>query len=67
MLLYGSCGKGWLAPSIEALNKALDRNEKLSGSLYGKIADVTFGDENSMSIDELCKKIVDAVPTAEQL
>lgn len=62
-----SCGKGWLAPSIEALNKALDRNEKLSGSLYGKIADVTFGDENSMSIDELCKKIVDAVPTAEQL
>ena len=58
-----SCGKGWLAPSIEALNKALDHNEKMCGSLYGKIADETFGNENSMSIDELCKKIIGVVST----
>lgn len=44
---------GCLEPSIEALKAELSRQEKLSGSLYGKVASFEFGDAEGMSIDEL--------------
>lgn len=60
-----NAGEGWLTPSIEALEKLLARNESLCGSLYGKVADVTFGKDLSFSIDDLCAAIVSAVTELE--
>lgn len=44
---------GWLAPSVKALDEGLARQERLAGSLYGKLADITYGGENAVSIDEV--------------
>ncbi len=46
-------GGGFLKPSIEALNDYLAKKEKLSGSLFGKQAAYTFGEDDSYSIDKL--------------
>lgn len=59
-------GAGWLPPSISALDAALARNEQLSGSLYGKLADVTFGKDETCSIDTLCATIAAAVADLER-
>lgn len=44
---------GWLAPSVKALDEGLARQERLAGSLYGNLADITYGGENAVSIDEV--------------
>jgi len=44
---------GFLQPSIESMTKYLDKQEKLAGSLFGKIAEYTFGEDESFSIDDL--------------
>lgn len=44
---------GYLKPSIAALNIALERQELSAGSLFGKIAEYTFGGDTSFSIDDL--------------
>ncbi|MHB1321390.1 MAG: type I-E CRISPR-associated protein Cas7/Cse4/CasC [Acidithiobacillus ferrivorans] len=44
---------GFLQPSIEALSGYLARQEKLHGSLFGKQAGYTFGEDEDFSIDEL--------------
>jgi CRISPR system Cascade subunit CasC len=44
---------GYLAPSIEALTDYLAKHEYLHGSLYGKIADYTYGDRSGVTIDGL--------------
>lgn len=46
-------GKGYLQPSIEELKAYLDKKEKLSGSLFGKIAAYDWGEDESFSIDDL--------------
>jgi CRISPR system Cascade subunit CasC len=46
-------GGGYLQPSIEALNKELAKKEKLAGSLFGKQAEYTFGEDANYSIDDL--------------
>ena len=46
-------GEGFLRPSIEALTSYLDKKEKLSGSLFGKIASYDWGDDENFSIDHL--------------
>ncbi len=38
-------GEGYLKPSIAALKEYLDKKEKLSGSLFGKIASYDLGEE----------------------
>lgn len=48
-----SKGEGFLKPSIEALDTFIDRREKLSGSLYGKIADFHWGLDETFTIDNL--------------
>lgn len=58
-------GQGWLEPSKVALNEALERNERLSGSLYGKRAEFTFGEDTSFNIDQLCAEVVQAVRALE--
>lgn len=44
---------GILAPSIRELDRLIDREKKLSGSLYGGIADFRFGTNEGYSIDDL--------------
>lgn len=46
-------GEGFLKPSIEALDTFLDKREKLSGSLYGKIDEFRWGLDENFSIDDL--------------
>lgn len=49
--------EGFLQPSVEALDKALTRNEQLAGSLYGKLAEHTFGADPAFSIDGLAEAL----------
>jgi len=44
---------GFLQPSILALQNYLTTKEKLAGSLFGKIAEYTFGEDESFSVDDL--------------
>jgi CRISPR system Cascade subunit CasC len=45
---------GFLQPSINTLNDYLDKKEKLSGSLFGKMAEYEWGKDETFSIDDLC-------------
>lgn len=45
--------EGFLKPSIELLKSELAKKEKLSGSLFGKIADYEWGENEDFSVDEL--------------
>lgn len=44
---------GYLLSSIDALKTYLDKKEKLSGSLFGKVASYDWGENDSFSIDDL--------------
>jgi CRISPR system Cascade subunit CasC len=44
---------GFIQPSIEAMTAYLAKQEKLHGSLFGKQADYTYGQDDSFSIDDL--------------
>lgn len=44
---------GFLQPSISALTDYLAHKEKLFGSLFGKVAEYTWGVEENFSIDDL--------------
>jgi CRISPR system Cascade subunit CasC len=44
---------GFLQPSIAALNNYLDNKEMLFGSLFGKVAEYTWGEDTNFSIDDL--------------
>lgn len=46
-------GEGFLRPSIEALTGYLDKKEKLSGSLFSKVASYDWGVDENFSIDDL--------------
>ena len=46
-------GEGFLNPSKNELNTWLDKNEKLSGSLFGKLGDYEWGNNLEYSIDSL--------------
>jgi len=59
-------GEGYLAPSKEALDAALERNAARSGSLYGKLTDVTFGGQSEISIDDLAKALTAQVAQLAQ-
>lgn len=52
-----SKGEGFLKPSIEAMDRFLDKKESLSGSLFGKIEDFRWGVDEHFSIDNLIEKI----------
>jgi CRISPR system Cascade subunit CasC len=44
---------GFLQPSIQVLTDYLSKKEKLHGSLFGKQAEYTFGEDENFSIDDL--------------
>jgi len=44
---------GFLQPSIQTLTNYLATKEKLHGSLFGKINEYTFGEDENFSIDDL--------------
>jgi len=50
-------GEGFLKPSIEALDAFLDKREKISGSLYGKIDEYRWGIDENFSIDNLIEGV----------
>ncbi|MDO4550017.1 MAG: type I-E CRISPR-associated protein Cas7/Cse4/CasC [Planctomycetia bacterium] len=49
--------KTLLQASKDDLKKHLERIEKQSGSLFGKISDYEFGEDNSFSIDDLANAL----------
>ncbi len=49
--------QGYLKPSIEALDEFIDSKKKLSGSLYGEIADFKWGIDTDFSIDDLISSL----------
>lgn len=46
-------GEGFLQPSVQELKTYLDKKEKLSGSLFGKLAAYDWGEDEHFSIDAL--------------
>lgn len=44
---------GFIQPSIDAMTEYLAKQEKLHGSLFGKQAEYTYGQDDSFSIDDL--------------
>jgi len=54
-------GEGYLKPSIEALSSFLEKKEQLSGSLFGKIAEFTWGLDESFNIDELIAGVIEHI------
>lgn len=44
---------GFIQPSIDAMTSYLSKQEKLHGSLFGKQAEYTYGQDDSFSIDDL--------------
>ena len=44
---------GYLHPSIEVLKGYLDKKEKLSGSMFGKLGSYEWGEDENFSIDDL--------------
>lgn len=58
-------GEGFSKPSIEALKAWSAKQEKLWGSLYGKIATCDFGEDENFSIDDLIACLQKAIPAPQ--
>ena len=52
---------GFLEPSKEKLCSYLSKKEKLSGSLFGKVDEFTFGEDENFNIDRLIESIQSAI------
>lgn len=48
---------GYLQPSVDALKAYLDKKEKLTGSLFGKLASYDWGEDEGFSIDALVESL----------
>lgn len=48
---------GYLQPSVDALKAYLDKKEKLTGSLFGKLASYDWGEDENFSIDALVESL----------
>ena len=48
---------GYLTPSIESLKAYLNKKEKLSGSLFGKVGDYEWGEDENYSLDHLIESL----------
>lgn len=57
---------GYLQPSIAALKDYLGKKEKLSGSLFGKVGDYEWGEDENFSIDALIAGLQSHIVSAEQ-
>lgn len=54
-------GGGFLETSIEELKNYLAKKEKEAGSLFSKIAEFDFGEDEKLNVDKLIKSIQNAV------
>lgn len=54
---------GYLQPSISELKSYLDKKEKLTGSLFGKLAAYDWGEDENFSVDDLIAALGDKVAT----
>lgn len=54
-------GRGFLEPSIEALEKGLAEKRKMAGSLFGEIASYQLGGDSELNIDGLVKELAGQV------
>ncbi len=52
---------GYISPSIAHLKTELAKKEKLSGSLYGKLGDYEWGENEDYSIDHLITSLQDHI------
>ncbi|MGL5599059.1 MAG: type I-E CRISPR-associated protein Cas7/Cse4/CasC [Aeromonas sp.] len=50
-------GDGFLAPSVDALKGYLGKKEALTGSLFGKLGDYEWGEDETFSVDHLIAKL----------
>ncbi|MGL5038878.1 MAG: type I-E CRISPR-associated protein Cas7/Cse4/CasC [Aeromonas sp.] len=50
-------GNGFLAPSVAALTCYLTKKEALTGSLFGKLGDYEWGEDETFSVDHLIEKL----------
>lgn len=57
---------GFLQPSITALNDYLVKKEKLSGSLFGKQTEYTFGEDENFNIDNLLDELKTYIAAIER-
>ena len=56
-----SSNGGFLEPSKNEMRQYLDKKEKLSGSLFGKIKSFDFGENEQFNIDKLIDEITSAI------
>lgn len=56
-----SKGEGFLKPSITELQSFLYKKEKMSGSLFGKIAEFEWGLDEDYSIDSLVQEVFNSI------
>lgn len=56
-------GEGYLAPSIDALNKDLARKEQMAGSLFGKLDEIELPPSN---IDDLIANLITHLPAVSE-
>lgn len=54
-------GNGFIENSKTALLAYLDKKEKLSGSLFGKVGSCTFGDDESFNVDKLIEFVTTTI------
>ncbi|TNH02348.1 type I-E CRISPR-associated protein Cas7/Cse4/CasC [Testudinibacter sp. TR-2022] len=58
--------EGYLRPSIDRLKEYLAHKERLSGSLFGKIAEYNFGEDENFNIDQLVAALVQHVEVTNE-
>lgn len=56
---------GYLQPSITALKDYLGKKEKLAGSLFGKVGDYEWGEDENFSIDDLIARLQSHIPSLQ--
>lgn len=54
-------GNGYLEASKKAMEDKLYQNEKLMGSMFGKVDEYTYGDSDGHGIDQLISKLRDDI------
>ncbi|KIQ79771.1 type I-E CRISPR-associated protein Cas7/Cse4/CasC [Aeromonas sp. L_1B5_3] len=52
-----AAGHGFLLPSVEALKGYISKKEALTGSLFGKLGDYEWGEDETFSLDHLIAKL----------
>ncbi|WP_429160172.1 type I-E CRISPR-associated protein Cas7/Cse4/CasC [Aeromonas veronii] len=52
-----AAGHGFLLPSVKALKGYISKKEALTGSLFGKLGDYEWGEDETFSLDHLIAKL----------